>query len=141
MRFVVDFDPDGQVGLGQREALLDEPPPLGEGAGPNAARLVAAAVGNCLAASLLYCLQRARAEVGEVAVTVTGTLVRNEAGRLRIGSLSVELDPQLSDGAAALERCLPLFEQFCVVTESVRAGIPVSVKVGGREVASRPSEG
>jgi len=141
MRFLVDFDPAGEVGMERREAVLDEPPPLGEGAGPNAARLVAAAVGNCLAASLLYCLQRARAEVDELTVSVSGTLCRNEEGRLRIGSLTVELRPALADGEAALQRCLPLFERFCVVTESVRQGIPVSVRVGGREVGGGEAAG
>ena len=39
--------------------VFDEPAPLGEGSGPNAAAVLAAAIGNCLAASFAFCLRKA----------------------------------------------------------------------------------
>jgi uncharacterized OsmC-like protein len=49
-RFVATF-PDLP---GVAAITVDEAPPLGRAAGPNPAALLAAAVGNCLAASLLF---------------------------------------------------------------------------------------
>lgn len=110
--------------------VLDEPPPLGAGRGPNAARLLAAAVAHCLSASALYCLRRARVAVRRLHADVHGTLVRNERGRLRLGTLQVTLRPEVEPGARErLSRCLELFEDFCVVTQSVRAGLDVQVTV------------
>ena len=45
-----------------------------------------AAVGNCLAASLLFCLEKARVPVTDIRARVEGYVVRNESGRLRVGS-------------------------------------------------------
>ena len=113
-----------------RPILLDELPPLGEGHGPNATALLAAAVGNCLAASLAFCLRKSRAELKDLKAGVTARVTRNQAGRMRIAGIEVELTPGLDPGERdRLDRCSKLFEDFCVVTASVRQGIPVTVKV------------
>jgi len=125
------------------ELLLDEPPPLGGAAGPNAARLVAAAVGNCLSSSLLFCMRKFRQNPGTLRAEVTGTIARNERGRLRIGRLDVDL--HLADPVGDIkhfDRCLKQFEDFCIVTESVRKGFPVGVRVidgEGRELLGTES--
>ena len=109
---------------------LDEPPPLGGGSGPNASAALGAAVGNCLSASLLFCLERAHLEVEDLRAEVRVTPVRNAEGRRRIGSIEVVLRPALEGvGEGRFGRCLELFEDYCVVTESVRQGIDVSVRV------------
>lgn len=109
---------------------LDEPAPLGRGSGPNAARLVAAAVANCLSASLLYCARKFKQDPGAMRARVTGQMTRNERGRIRIGGLDVEIRlGKAGDEIKHAERCLQQFEDFCIVTESVRKGIPVGVRV------------
>jgi len=124
--FRVKFDWPGVADL-----VLDEPEPLGGKRGPNAARLVAAAVGNCLSASLVFCMQgKFKQRPGPIKAEVTGRLERNERGRYRIEGIDVAI--ALSDEAGAIEhldRCSEQFEDFCIVTESIRRGIPVSVKV------------
>jgi uncharacterized OsmC-like protein len=113
--------------------VIDEPSPLGRQAGPNGSRLVAAAVGNCLSSSLAFCLQRTRVEVRGLKTKVTGSITRNERGRLRISGLavSIELPLEVEQAKSGLERCLGIFEDYCIVTESVRHGIPVTVEVVG----------
>lgn len=113
------------------ELVLDEPPPLGRKAGPNAARLIGAAVANCLAASLVFCMKdKFKQAPGPVRATATGRMERNAQGRYRIAGIDVVLS--MSEKLGALphqERCLEQFEDFCIVTQSVRSGIPVSVSV------------
>ena len=121
-RFNVEFDLAGVPDL-----QLDEPAPLGAGAGPNASRLLAAAVANCLAASLLFCLGKFKQEPGQVTATVTGRMTRNDKGRLRVGGFDVDI--RLGQRVERLEHCAGQFEDFCVVTDSVRHGIPVNVRV------------
>jgi organic hydroperoxide reductase OsmC/OhrA len=123
--FRVKFDRESVPSL-----LVDELEPVGHDRGPNPDRLLAVAVANCLTASLLFCMRKFKQTPGKLRAQVTGKLTRNERGRLRVGGFNVTI--QLSDPAARiahLERCLTQFEDFCVVTESIRHGVPVQVKI------------
>lgn len=123
--FDVEFDEPDVASL-----RMDEPPPLGDGSGPSASRLLAAAVGNCLSASALFCLRKARIPVNGMRTEVHATQTRNEAGRLRISQIEVRIHPDVpSEEVGRTDRCLALFEDFCVVTQSVRVGVPVDVRV------------
>ncbi len=107
---------------------MDEPPPVGSGSGPNPAMLISAAVGGCLTESLLFCLRKSHADVKGMKTKIITTLKRNERGRLRIGAITIELKPQVDD-ITKLARCREIFEDYCVVTESVKNGIPVEIRI------------
>jgi hypothetical protein len=83
-------------------------------------------------------MRKFKQEPGRLRSVVKGEIVRNERARMRIGRFDVTI--HLAQPAQAIqhfERCLAQFEEFCVVTESVRHGIPVGVRVvdaGGAEL-------
>lgn len=112
------------------DLLMDEPPPLGEQQGPNASRLLAAAAANCLSASLLYCVFKEEPPANCLRTEATCIVVRNEKKRLRIGRLEVRLIvADVVKESARFARCKDLFEDFCVVSASIRQGIPLRVTV------------
>lgn len=113
------------------EALhTDEPAPLGTGAGPNPSALLLAGVANCLAASLVFALRKFKNTPGPIRAEITASKERNAEGRWRIPRAQAVIT--LADKVAALEhfdRVLGQFEQFCIVTQSVRDGIEIDVAI------------
>lgn len=126
--FNVDF------GIEDFDFTMDEPEPVGGDTGPNASSVLAAAMGNCLTASLLFCLNKARAEVGGIETNVEGKMRRNEKGRWRISEINVEINPEINtdEFARQYDRCYKLFEDFCIVSKSIEEGIPINVEVNPR---------
>jgi uncharacterized OsmC-like protein len=124
--FTVSFDKD-ELG----KLTMDEPAPQGTEKGPNASRVLSSAVGHCLTASLIFCLQKSRIPLKHVATKVHTTLARNEAGRWRVQAIKVDIDadPLNEQDRERMKRCLEIFEDFCIVTQSVRKGINVEVAV------------
>ena len=66
-----------------------------------------------------------------VSTKVHATLARNDTGRWRVQILRVNIkaDPVNEADRERMRRCVEIFEDFCVVTQSVRKGIDVRVAV------------
>ena len=110
--------------------LGDEPPPLGQSAGPSPMHLLCAAVGNCLSDSLLFALRKFKQNPDPLRCTVQAQVGRNPEGRLRV--LAIEATLHLGVPAASLahlDRVLDQFEAFCTVTQSVGQGIAITTRV------------
>ena len=88
--FIAEF-PDSP---GSSAILLDEPQPLSGNRAPNAAALLGAAIGDCLATSLTSCLRKSCATVEGMTATVVTHVTRNEAGKFRISSGPLERKPR-----------------------------------------------
>ena len=116
---------------GNMPALIsDEPSPLGSGTGPSPVDMLAAAVGNCLSDSLLFALRKYKQAPEPIRAEVTAEVGRNAEGRMRVLTMTTAL--HLGVPASQLEhldRVLSQFEAFCTVTQSVGAGIPITVQV------------
>lgn len=124
--FTVTFDKQSMKSI-----TMDEPAPMGTESGPSTSRVLASAVGHCLSASLLFCLQKSRIPMKHVSTKVHTTLARNDAGRWRVQGIKVDIkaEPENEQDRERMKRCLEIFEDFCIVTQSVRKGIDVQVAV------------
>ena len=123
-QFLVDF------GAALPGLLADEPAPLGTDTGPSPNQLLLAAVANCLCASLLFALGKFKQDPGGLSATATARMGRNEAKRLRMLGIDVQL--HLGKDAASIEhldRVLAQFEELCTVSMSVKQGIELTIRV------------
>ncbi|MDP1751499.1 MAG: OsmC family protein [Reyranella sp.] len=123
-RFLVDF------GSGMPTSVADEPAPLGDGTGPSPSHLLAAAVANCLSASLLFAHGKFKEDPGPLKATAVCRFGRNDKNRLRIVGIDVTLTLGVApETLGHLDRALAQFEEFCTVSQSVKAGIPFTATV------------
>jgi len=124
-KFRVEFDKESMGDL-----LTDESEDAGgDEEGPNPSRLLAASSLNCLMASLTFCLKKKRVDLKSLKGSVTGTVERVD-GRLRVTKLEAKIRPEVdTEDKKKLEKCEEIFEDYCVVTQSIRNGIDVDVEV------------
>jgi uncharacterized OsmC-like protein len=125
-KFEVDFGEDIP------KLLMDESVdvPGGEGKGPKASFLLAAAVGNCLSASFIFCLSKKKVELHGLKTKVRIKRERNDKGFWRIPNLFVDLYPEIdSNQDKDFLRCVEIFKNYCIVSMSVEEGIKVDVTV------------
>jgi len=116
--------------LKDQKIVMDELVPVGTGQGPTSAMMLSSAIGHCLSSSLLFCLEKLRVKAKDLSTDVELTMERNERGRWRIGGIKVKMRPLVDTiDLEKLERCKSMFEDFCIVTASVREGVTIDVEV------------
>jgi len=106
--------------------------------GPNPSRMLALGVLGCLSASFIFCLKKRNMKVDDFRSDAEVTIARNEKGFLRIKKIDVNIEPKIEDPETLkrAKQCLKatkdgvsFFEQYCIVTQSVRAGVEVNVNI------------
>nr|MDO8086041.1 OsmC family protein [Candidatus Sigynarchaeum springense] len=125
--FKVDFEGLNVPDVHVDETNKDEAAMIGV----TPARLLASAVGSCLAPSLAFCMSKRDVQFESFSAKARATTGRDQDGRLRVQEITVELLPKTTNPAVIkrLAECKKVFEKFCTVTESVRKGIKVVVNV------------
>lgn len=126
-KFVIDFRKETIPDL-----MMDEPEevPGGESKGPTASMLLAAAIGNCLSASLNFCLTKKNIPVSGFKTKVQVVRERNDKGFWRISEVNVDLMPEVESlGDPATKRCIDIFRNYCVVSASIEEGININVNI------------
>jgi organic hydroperoxide reductase OsmC/OhrA len=110
--------------------VSDEPTPIGKSEGVTAAMMLSGAVGHCLCSSLLFCLEKSRVKAKDLSANVELAMERNEKGRWRVKEIKVDLKPIVDEAdAKKMDRCKDMFEEFCIVSSSVREGIRIDVNI------------
>jgi len=124
-RFEVDFGPEVRGKI-----VVDEDPPLGMNEGPDPSRLLAASIAHCTLSSLLFCMQKSKATINGLEAETRIRFGRDADRRLRIAGISIVANVSIPEGEKArLERCLPIFQDYCTVTQSVKKGIPITTEI------------
>jgi organic hydroperoxide reductase OsmC/OhrA len=106
--------------------------------GPDAAQMLGMAILSCLSASLIFCLNKRGLNPDDLEARAIISFKKIEKGFTRIKQIDVKIAPKTGDEATLkrLNQCLRemksenmMFEENCIITESVREGIKVNVDV------------
>jgi len=99
--------------------------------GPNPTRMLGLALLGCLSASFIFCLKKRNLTLDDLKAEAELTIARNKKGFWRVKKIDVDIDIKISDPDTRkrADQCRKMFEEYCIVTQAVREGIDVEVKV------------
>ncbi|MCG9106905.1 OsmC family protein [Laribacter hongkongensis] len=106
----------------------------GDSSGPTPSQLLGAAAGQCLLASLVFALNKANRDAGQLSAEVICQPGRNPQGRQRIQSVAITA--RLGKRATDLPDIQPLlagFLPFCTVPQSLVEGMALQVVIQDSE--------
>ena len=99
--------------------------------GPDPARLLGLAVLGCLEASFEFCMQKKNFKLNELRGKAEVLMKKNEKGFWRVKKINIEINPTIENPEMRkrADQCKKMFEQYCIVTQSVREGIEINVNL------------
>ncbi len=119
------------------EFIMDEPKAFhGNDMGPSAGEFLLVSIAGCQGVSFMFCLQKFNIEIEEMVVHVESKMKHvwheeYEREILNIIHINVVIDIKLAnpEDEEDLLECFEVYQKYCVVTTSIRRGIPVDVKL------------
>ena len=99
--------------------------------GPNPSRLVGLAVLGCLSSSFIFCLKKRDFTLDNLKAEAEVIIGRNDKGFWRVKKINVNIDVKIDDPETRkrADQCRKMFEQYCLVTQAIREGIDVELKM------------
>jgi organic hydroperoxide reductase OsmC/OhrA len=99
--------------------------------GPNPSRLVGLAVLGCLSSSFIFCLKKRDFTLDNLKAEAEVIIGRNEKGFWRVKKINVNIDVKIDDPETRkrADQCRKMFEQYCLVTQAIREGIDIELKM------------
>ena len=120
----------------QHRVLVDRPAAKGgEDTGPMGGELFLAAIGGCFMSTLLAAIRTREAPISDVSVKVTGTLADAPA---RFSSIELLVTTGNAD-TATFEKLVDIAERGCIMMNTLRDKLQITVGVGDLAAASAPS--
>ncbi|MFX1327006.1 MAG: OsmC family protein [Promethearchaeota archaeon] len=99
--------------------------------GPSPAKLLALSILGCLSASLEFCLQKKNLSLLDLEGKAEVTIARNDKMLWRIKKIDIDIIPRVNNPKMRkrIDQCRKFFEQYCIISESIREGIELNVNL------------
>jgi len=116
LSYIRNFDP-----------ILIDDRKKGDDSAPSPVEIFLSAIGSCLAMSFIYCNHIAGSPLNpdDLVIKVTGELGRVE-DRLRVVKVHADFLVKSDQNPSKIQKCFKKFQPFCILSESIQAGIPFS---------------
>ena len=99
--------------------------------GTSPAKLLALSVLSCLALSFSFCLKKENFSLSGFEGNAEVIITRNDKGFWRVKKINVEMNPKIDTPKMRkrADQCRKFFEQYCIISESLRSGFEVNVNL------------
>lgn len=99
--------------------------------GPSPVKLLALSVLSCLLASFEFCLEKKNLELSDLEGKAEIIIARDKKNFWRVKKIDIDILPKIDNPEMRkrVDQCKRLFEQYCIISESLRKGIEINVNL------------